>query len=58
MDATDFRLMARLFGSSMHVPAKNGDQRGVISFWSLDANGFPDEAVGFLNAVTQEMLRK
>lgn len=51
----DFRLMKRLFASSLHVPVVLQEQNGVISFWSSEKNGFPPAAVRLLELLAGEL---
>ncbi len=55
VDAPDFKLLGRLFASSMHVPVKVGGAPGVISFWSTEADAFPPEAVGILESLARRL---
>jgi hypothetical protein len=54
----DFRLMQRLFASSLHVPVVVNEQDGVISFWSSEKNGFPPAAVELLDPLAGALTDK
>lgn len=49
----DFRLFARAFSSSFHVPVQWQGKRGVVSFWSKTSKGFPEEAQSLLLQATK-----
>ncbi len=51
LTAPDFRLLGRLFSSSMHVPIKLHGKPGVVSFWSTERDAFPPAAVEVLRKV-------
>lgn len=53
----DLQFMARVYGSSVHVPTQIGAASGTLNFWSTEAAAFPPEAVAILKEVA-EMLKK
>ena len=55
VDTPDFKLLGRLFASSLHVPVRVDDVPGVISFWSTELNAFPPEAVGLLESLAKQL---
>lgn len=55
VDAPDFKLLGRLFASSMHVPVEIDGVPGVISFWSTELDAFPSEAVGILESLAKQL---
>ncbi|MBC8356580.1 MAG: redoxin domain-containing protein [Planctomycetes bacterium] len=54
----DFKLLGRLFASSMHVPVKIEGISGVVSFWSTELAAFPPEAVGILESLARQLDSK
>ncbi|HRX81055.1 MAG TPA: hypothetical protein P5307_18430, partial [Pirellulaceae bacterium] len=58
VDAPDFKLLGRLFASSMHVPVKVEGVPAVISFWSTELDAFPAEAVGILEGLAKQLNTK
>ncbi|HUG68456.1 MAG TPA: redoxin domain-containing protein [Pirellulaceae bacterium] len=55
VEAPDFKLLGRLFASSMHVPVEIDGVPGVISFWSTELDAFPPEAVGILEPLAKQL---
>ncbi len=55
VDTPDFKLLGRLFASSLHVPVRVDDVPGVISFWSTELDAFPPEAVGLLESLAKQL---
>ena len=53
----DLMFMARVYGSSVHVPTTIGDAIGTVNFWSTESSAFPPEAVELLKEAA-EMLKK
>lgn len=51
LSSADYRLLSRLFSSSMHVPVTLNGKPGVVSFWSSDKDAFPPAAVEVLQQV-------
>jgi hypothetical protein len=51
LNSADFRLLSRLFSSSVHVPVMLHGKPGVVSFWSTDQDAFPPAAVEFCRKV-------
>ena len=49
--------MARVYGSSMHVPTQIGEAVGTLNFWSTESTAFPPEAVAVLKEVA-ELLKE
>jgi peroxiredoxin len=58
VEAPDFKLLGRLFASSMHVPVKIDGIPGVVSFWSTELDAFPPEAVGILEPLAKQLGTK
>ena len=58
VEAPDFKLLGRLFASSMHVPVKVDGVPGVISFWSTELDAFPPEAVEILEPLAKQLGTK
>lgn len=56
--AVDLRFMARVYGSSVHIPVRLGDQVACVNFWSTEAEAFPPEAVRFYESLLTEFRRK
>ena len=54
----DFRLLGRLFASSMHVPVQIDGVRGAINFWSADLDAFPPPAVKLLEDVATAFAKE
>ncbi|MGE3776569.1 MAG: redoxin domain-containing protein [Pirellulaceae bacterium] len=55
MTAPDVRLLSRWFGSSVHIPARLGDQQGLVSFWSTEPAAFSPACVDYLAEVVRRM---
>ncbi|MEO8493484.1 MAG: redoxin domain-containing protein [Planctomycetota bacterium] len=55
VNTPDFKLLGRLFASSMHVPVKIDGVPGVVSFWSTELDAFPPEAVGILERLAKQL---
>lgn len=53
----DLQFMARVYGSSLHVPTQIGEAAGTLNFWSTESAAFPPEAVAVLKEVA-ELLKK
>ena len=54
----DLRFMAKVYASSVHVPAKKDKLPGTINFWSTEPNAFPPAAVELLAEVAKLMAEK
>lgn len=55
LNSADFRLLANLYSSSVHVPIKLEGKPGIISFWSSDPDAFSPAAVDVLRQVAAEL---
>jgi hypothetical protein len=55
VSSADYRLMSKLFASSMHVPVRIDGKVGVIGFWSTELNAFPQPAVEFLEQAARAL---
>ena len=55
ISSADYRLMSKLFASSMHVPVRVDGKVGVIGFWSTERNAFPEPAVQFLEQAARAL---
>jgi hypothetical protein len=53
----DLQFMARVYGSSVHIPAQIEEATGTVNFWSTEAAAFPPEAVALLKEAA-ELLKK
>jgi peroxiredoxin len=53
----DLQFMSRAYGSSVHIPAKIGNDSGTINFWSIESAAFPPEAVAILQEAVQLLTK-
>lgn len=51
--APDLKLFSHRFQSSVHVPARQGTRRGLVSFWSRQRQAFSDENAQDLRRLVQ-----
>jgi len=51
----DLMLMARAFGSSLHIPVKIDGHSGTLNFWSAEKDAFPPELVTLLTELAKSM---
>ncbi|MDA1053848.1 MAG: redoxin domain-containing protein [Planctomycetota bacterium] len=58
VESPDFKLLGRLFASSMHVPVQIDGVPGVVSFWSTEPDAFSPEAVGILEPLAKQLDAK
>jgi mono/diheme cytochrome c family protein len=51
----DLLFMARVFGSSLHIPVKIDGQPGTLNFWSTEKDAFPPELVALLTDLAKSV---
>ena len=53
VNTPDFKLLAQLYSSSIHIPIRIRDTTGIVNIWSTEFNAFPVEAVEFLKEAVE-----
>ena len=54
----DFRLLARRFASSVHIPVVVNGKKATLNFWSADSDAFPAEAVSIAEELAKPLSGK